>query len=77
MNPSPFRSSPFSRRRVLSLAAGATAFAVAAPARRIAAQVTPIASPVAAPVTVGTPVAEVQSAAPLPMPSTLAAYAAP
>ena len=79
MSPGPFRSSPFSRRRVLSLAAGATALAVAAPARRIAAQVTPVASPVPAPATAGTPVAGTATAAqqPLPMPSTLAADASP
>jgi CubicO group peptidase (beta-lactamase class C family) len=75
---SSFSSSPFSRRRALSLAAGAAALAAAgAPARRIVAQVTPIASPVAAPVTAGTPVAGAQTAAPLPVSSTLAADASP
>jgi CubicO group peptidase (beta-lactamase class C family) len=79
MDPSPFRSSPFSRRRVLSLAAGATALAVAGvPARRLAAQVTPVASPIA-PATAGTPVAGASATAlpPMPMPSTLAADASP
>jgi len=46
MNPSSSRSARFSRRRALSLAAGATALAVtAAPNRRSSALVTPIASP--------------------------------
>jgi hypothetical protein len=49
MNPSPFRASPFSRRHALALAGGA-ALAVTGPVRRIAAQVTPIASPVAIPI---------------------------
>ena len=58
MDPSPLRSARFSRRRVLCVAAGATALAVAGPpARRSAAQVTPIASPVATPAVAGTPVA--------------------
>ena len=51
MDPSPLRSGPFSRRRVLSLAGGATALAAAAAPARIAAQFTPVASPVAAPAT--------------------------
>lgn len=74
MRSSPFSSSPFTRRRALSLAAGATALAVAAPIRRSNAQVTPIASPSAA---AGTPVPGASAAAPLPMPSTLAADASP
>jgi CubicO group peptidase (beta-lactamase class C family) len=79
MSPSQFFSSPFSRRRVLSLAAGAAALAVAAPGRRIAAQVTPVASPVPIAGTASTPVADATSAAPqlMPMPSTLAADASP
>ena len=78
MHPNPFRSAPISRRRVLSLAAAATALAVAtAPARRLAAQVTPPASPVPAPATVGTPVAGTPTAAPLPLSSTLDADASP
>ena len=78
MHPNPFRSPPISRRRVLSLAAAATALAVAtAPARRLAAQVTPPASPVPAPATVGTPVAGASTAAPLPLSSTLDADASP
>jgi CubicO group peptidase (beta-lactamase class C family) len=78
MDPSPFLSSPFSRRRVLSLAAAATTLAVtAAPTRRMATQVTPIASPVATPPTAGTPVAGAATAAPLPLASTLAADASP
>jgi CubicO group peptidase (beta-lactamase class C family) len=79
MSPSPFFSLPLSRRRYLSLVAGATALAVAAPSRRIAAQVTPIASPVPASPIAGTPVAGATGAAlpPLPMPSTLATDASP
>src|SRR5215207_1664924 len=78
MSPFPVSSFPVSRRRVLSLTAGAAALAVAAPPiRRSAAQVTPIASPVAAPAPVGTPVAGPTAAAPLPMPSTLAVDASP
>jgi CubicO group peptidase (beta-lactamase class C family) len=78
MDPSPLRSARFSRRRVLSLAAGTTALAVAGtPARRSAAQVTPIASPVATPAAAGTPVAGAKAVAPLPMPSTLATDASP
>ncbi|MDQ3694778.1 MAG: beta-lactamase family protein [Chloroflexota bacterium] len=74
MRPSPFPTSPFTRRRVLSLAAGGAALAVTAvPSRRSAAQVTPVASPSA----VGTPVAGAATAPPLPMPSTLAADASP
>ena len=61
MMPSSFRTASVSRRRVLSLAAGATALAAASPLRRATAQqVTPGASP-----------------APLPLPSTLAADASP
>lgn len=49
MRPPAFPSSPFSRRRALALAGGAAVLAVAtSPVRRLAAQVTPIASPVAA-----------------------------
>jgi CubicO group peptidase (beta-lactamase class C family) len=61
MMPSSFRTASVSRRRVLSLTAGATALAAASPLRRATAQqVTPGASP-----------------APLPLPSTLAADASP
>ena len=79
MSPSSFVSSSFSRRRVLPLAAGATALAVAAPAQRIAAQVTPIASPVPIETTAGTPVAGTSTAAPPPLSlaSTLDADASP
>ena len=78
MKPSPFRAALYSRRRVLSLAAGATVLAVAAaPIRRSAAQFTPVASPVAAPATAGTPVAGASAALAVPMPSTLAADASP
>ena len=77
MRPSPFSPSPFTRRRALSLAAGAAALAVAAPLRRSDAQVTPIASPAPAPAVAGTPVPGASAAAPLPMPSTLAADASP
>ncbi|HEX5499949.1 MAG TPA: serine hydrolase domain-containing protein, partial [Thermomicrobiales bacterium] len=73
----PRRSAPVSRRRALSLAAGATALAVAAPLRRSAAQVTPIASPATAPGTAGTPVASASAMPPSPMPSVLAADASP
>ncbi len=59
------RSRQFSRRRALSLAAGATVLVAAAPSRRSAAQEPPTPSPVAA------------APAPLPMPSTLAADASP
>jgi CubicO group peptidase (beta-lactamase class C family) len=77
MNHSPSPSSPITRRRALALAGGAAALAVAgAPARRMAAQVTPIASPVPASETAGTPVAGAALPA-LPMPSTLAADASP
>ncbi len=77
MDPFPSRSALFSRRRALSLAAAATAVAVAAaPMRRSAAQVTPVASPVAAAAPAGTPAADLP-AAPLPMPHTLAADASP
>ena len=76
--PPPFCSARLSPSGALSLAAAATALAVATvPARRSAAQVTPIASPVAAEATAGTPVASAAAAAPLPMPSTLAADASP
>ena len=71
MTPSSFRTVSVSRRRVLSLAAGATALAAASPLRRATAQVAPEASPAPA----GTPVAA--SAPPLPLPSTLAADASP
>jgi CubicO group peptidase (beta-lactamase class C family) len=75
MDPSPFPSTSISRRRVLSLAASATVLATASTSfRRSAAQVTPVASPAATPVSTGTPVV---GAAPLPMPSTLAADASP
>ncbi len=80
MGTSPFSSSTYSRRRALALAAGATALAVtAAPIRRSAAQVTPIASPVASPVAAGTPVAGATTAAPPPLSlaSTLTADASP
>ena len=79
MSPSQSPSSSFSRRRVLSLAAGATALAVAAPAQQIAAQVTPIASPVPVEATAGTPVAGASIAAPPPLSlaSTLDADASP
>ena len=78
MDPSPFCSARLSRRRALSLAAGAAALAVpTVPARRSAAQVTPRASPIAAEVTAGTPVASPAAAAPLPLASTLAADASP
>ena len=60
MTPSSFRTVSVSRRRVLSLAAGATALAAASPLRRATAQV-----------------AFAASAAPLPLPSTLAADASP
>jgi CubicO group peptidase (beta-lactamase class C family) len=76
MSASPVSSFPVSRRRVLSLAAAATATAVAAsPRGRMAAQVTPIASPVGTPATAGTPVAGTLPS--VPMPSTLAADASP
>jgi len=71
MMPSSFRTASVSRRRVLSLAAGATALVAASPLRRATAQATPGASP-APP---GTPVAA--STPPLPLPSTLAADASP
>lgn len=45
MAPSLFRTASVSRRRVLSLAAAATALAAASPLRRATAQVTPAASP--------------------------------
>ena len=77
MVPSPFLSSPFSRRRALVLAGGAALAVAGAPARRLAAQVTPVASPVAAPADAGTPVGGAPAAAPLPMPSSLAADASP
>lgn len=73
MKPDPTQSSQCSRRRVLSLAGGAAALAAVAPARRLAAQITPVASPAA----VGTPVAGASVTAPSPMPSTLAADASP
>ncbi len=77
MPPSPFFSAPFSRRRALALAAGATALAATgASSRRSAAQVTPMASPAAAPALTGTPTAGAASP-PLPMPSTLAGDASP
>jgi CubicO group peptidase (beta-lactamase class C family) len=79
VDPRPFRSIPFSRRRALSMAAGAAALVAAAPSRRLAGQEPSTASPVAAPATAATPVAGAASAAPppLPMPSTLAADASP
>jgi len=58
MDVSPFRSAPYTRRRVLSLAASATALAAAAPARRVAARQTSEATPAAA-----TPAAASQAAA--------------
>lgn len=70
---SPFQSSPFSRRRVLSLAGGAALAAAGVPAGRSLAQVTPVASPV----TAVTPVAEMPAENELPMPSMLAADASP
>ncbi len=77
MNPSLVRTAPFSRRRVLSLAAAASALAVAgAPGRRSAAQVTPVASPIPA-AAEGTPVAEAAPLPAMPMPSSLAADASP
>jgi hypothetical protein len=63
MMPSSFRTVSVSRRRVLSLAARATALAAASPLRRATAQVTPVESP--APVAASAP----------PLPSTLAADA--
>ena len=80
MDPSPFCSARLSRRRALSLAASATALAVTAgPARRSAAQVTPIASPIPVEAPAGTPVAGATTAAPPPLSlaSTLAAEASP
>lgn len=77
MNSTPFHSARYSRRRAVALAAGAAALAMAgAPARRMAAQVTPLASPIATPVNAGTPVASALTA-PSPMPSTLAVDASP
>src|SRR6516162_4327530 len=71
MMPSSFRTASVSRRRVLSLAAGATALAAASPLRRATAQqVTPGASP-------APPKTPVAASAPLPLPSTLAADASP
>ena len=64
MMPSSFRTASVSRRRILSLAAGATALAAASPLRRATAQNTPVSSPAPA----GTP---------LPLQSTLAADASP
>jgi CubicO group peptidase (beta-lactamase class C family) len=60
--PSSFRTASVSRRRVLSLAACATALAAAPPLRRATAEVTPVPSP---------------AGPPLPLPSTLAADASP
>jgi CubicO group peptidase (beta-lactamase class C family) len=81
MTPVPSRSARITRRRALSLAAGAAALATVIPVRRSAAQVTPVASPVAAPAAAGTPVAGAAAPAatlpPLPMPSTLAGDASP
>src|SRR5690242_6920356 len=71
MMPRSFRTAAVSRRRVLALAAGATALA-ASPLRRSLAKVTPVASPAA-----GTPIAGASALPPLPMPSTLAADASP
>jgi CubicO group peptidase (beta-lactamase class C family) len=51
MTPSSFRTVSVSRRRVLSLAAGATALAAASPLRRATAQVAPEASPLPLPST--------------------------
>ncbi|HEU0115364.1 MAG TPA: hypothetical protein VFQ80_11840, partial [Thermomicrobiales bacterium] len=61
----------------MSLVASAATLAVASPLRRSAAQATPLASPTAPPTISGTPVAGAARAAPLPMPSTLAADTSP
>src|SRR5262249_23693567 len=77
MHPNPFLTSPFSRRRVLSLAASATALAVSGAPLRLAAQEAPVPSPIAMPPPAGTPIAGAAAAPSLPMPSTLAADASP
>lgn len=78
MDRSQAHSLSFSRRRVLSLAAAASALAVAgAPGRRSAAQETPIASPAPAATASGTPVAGGAALPTLSMPSSLAADASP
>ena len=66
-----------SRRRALSLAAGAAALAVAYTCPPIGGPGHPHCLPIAAAVAAGTPVAGPAAAAPLPMPSTLAADASP
>lgn len=80
MNPAPFHSVPLSRRRVLSLAAGAAAaLLTGASCWRSAAQAleTPLAATPVALGAAGTPLAGTPTAAPPALPSTLAADTSP